>query len=90
MFPSALKLSVMTPYHKLGLVDNLGNYRSINSHTTISNIFEKVLIDRLFKFFKKHSLFCSSQHGYLNNKITSTAIFELTEKVLEAVEKDEI
>lgn len=57
--------------------NHFSNYRQINMSKNVWRIFEKIILDRV-KFFEKHELFRSSQHGYLINKSTSTAIFELT------------
>lgn len=90
IFPSALKVSIVSPIHKSGTEDDLGNYRPINLLTTFSKIFEKILANRLVKFFRKHEIFCPAQHGYMNKKNTTTAVFELTQKVIEALERGKI
>ena len=43
---------------------------------TISKVFERVIYDRMISFLMRFALLTSSQHGFLKNKSTETALFE--------------
>lgn len=66
------------------------NYRPINLLTSFSKIFEKVLSIRLISFFKKLHVFSKFQHGFVPQKSTETAIFQLLNEILKALEDGSI
>lgn len=55
--------------------------------TNISKIYQKVLCDRINRFFDKHDILTKHQHGFRPNHSTNTACFDLfkfvTDKVME-------
>lgn len=89
-FPEALKMAWVKPIYKNGSKDDLGNYRPINMLTSFAKIFEKLLANRLISFLKKNKILSNQQHGFVNNKSTETAISELLQIILEALEEGNI
>ena len=53
IFPEQLKIAKVVPVHKGGDKTLVENYRPISLLTTFSKIFEKVMYNRLYKFFLK-------------------------------------
>lgn len=90
IFPDSLKISLVKPCHKKGDINNFNNYRPISLITAFAKVFEKVLANRLLKFFTKYELFSKVQHGFIQGRSTETAIFELLQRVTQCLETDDI
>lgn len=90
IFPDSLKTAMVKPLHKKGDVGDMSNYRPISLLTSFSKIFEKVLSARLMHFFRKFKVIVNSQHGFVKEKSTETAIFELTNAIVIALEGGEV
>lgn len=90
IFPEQLKVAIVIPLYKKGDIDSLSSYRPISLLSVFSKLFEKIVLSRIIDFFKKHKLFSSSQHGFLRNKNTTTAIFDFITHVYEALENYEL
>ena len=88
-FPCILKKSRVIPIHKKGNKKKLENYRPVAVPSVFSKIIEKVFKDRLLKYLVKISFFNKSQHGFLHNKSTETALFSHIDKILESLDKGE-
>ncbi|KAK9872079.1 hypothetical protein WA026_016124, partial [Henosepilachna vigintioctopunctata] len=90
IFPDKLKIAIIKPIYKKGPIDEPDSYRPISILSSFSKIFEKLLANRLLSFFKKFQVFNENQHGFLPSRGTETAILELTQSILIALEKGEI
>ena len=73
-FPDELKVGVITPIHKKGPKDDVGNYRPISTLPIFGKIFEKVLYSRIYNFMTQRNLICDTQFGFRHNHSTSHAI----------------
>ena len=73
-FPDELKLVVITPIHKKGPKDDVGNYRPISTLPIFGKIFEKILYSRIYNFMSQHNIICDTQFGFCQNHSTSHAI----------------
>lgn len=67
----------------------MGNYRPISILPTISKIYETVIQTRLMNYLQKFEILEQTQHGFLKNKSTITAITELLEYVANAFDRGE-
>lgn len=85
-FPNELKLSIVKPIFKEGEKQFCGNYRPISITSTISKIFEKLILTRMLKFLVKHNILSPSQHGFIKKKNTTTAIFSLLNHVVKELD----
>ena len=85
IFPQQLKIARITPIFKKGDKNNPSNYRPISSLPYISKIFERCMTNRLTSFFSKFSLFSKSQFGFLKNRSTQDALFDLTETIYDSL-----
>lgn len=90
IFPDALKMAIIKPLFKKGSKADFGNYRPISLLATFSKVFEKILCVRLVSFFRKFNIFNPSQHGFISNKSTETAIFDLLRKITEVLDGGDI
>lgn len=90
IFPDALKKSIVMPSYKKNDKNDLSNYRPISLITSFAKIFEKILSNRILKFFRKFNVLTTKQHGFTENKSTDTVIFEFLQCITLSLERGEI
>ena len=73
-FPDELKLGVITPIHKKGPKDDVGNYCPISTLPIFRKISEKILYSRIYNFISQRNIICDTQFGFPQNHSTSHAI----------------
>ncbi|XP_074042677.1 uncharacterized protein [Leptinotarsa decemlineata] len=88
VFPDELKHAKVIPVFKKG-EDIPNNFRPISILPVISTIFEMVIKKRLVQFFDSSAFFNSSQHGYQQGKSTMTAMIEIIQKIIDAIDNQE-
>jgi Reverse transcriptase (RNA-dependent DNA polymerase) len=66
-----------------------GNYRPISLLSQLSKILEKCLKKRLMSFLNANNLISSNQFGFIKNKCTDDAIFQLTSNLYKALDNSE-
>ena len=87
IFPQHLKLSKITPLHKQGNKQLYENYRPISILNCFSKILEKLMFNRLNKFFNDNDILIPNQHGFTKSKSTTSAILQLTDYVLKSFDQ---
>ena len=55
----------------------MNNYRPVSLLNSISQIFENVVFEQLYKYFQEHKLFFNSQYGFRKLHSTQYAALEL-------------
>lgn len=86
-FPDLLKLSTVKPLHKKGNIEELDNFRPISITSTFSKIFEKAVMNRLWSFIHKNGILFANQFGFVKERSTISAIFALTNSVVQALDR---
>lgn len=86
VFPEELKIAKVVPVYKKGEHDLVQNYRPISILTSISKIFETVILTRLNDFFFKSNILSPNQFGFLKGRSTIDAITSLVESVVDGME----
>ena len=89
-FPDDLKIAKLLPFHKGGAKDDPSNYRPISILPGISKLIEKHITKHLFGFLNKHKLLHKSQSGFRKHHSCNTALINLVDKWLNAVDKGAI
>lgn len=74
IFPDCWKTAYITPIFKSGNKSAISNYRGISLLSSISKIFEKLVLEKLNKFLSP--LICENQHGFGKGKSTTTNLTE--------------
>ena len=87
--PEPTKTPNVTPVNKKGSQLELNNYRPISLISNISKIIEKLVHKRLNSFLEANSIFCEQQFGFRNNHSTNHALIQITEKIRQALDKNE-
>lgn len=71
-------------------MNELSNYKPKCPSTSFAKIFEKILANRILKFFQKFLILSMKQHGFITKCITETAILQFLCKIIHALEEGEI
>ena len=77
LFPDILKLAKVVPVFKSGNKCVVTNYRPISLLSSFSEIFEKLLHQRLDTFIRKHSVISSFQYGFRAGHSTKRAVTDI-------------
>jgi len=84
-FPECLKTARIVPIHKAGDRSSVNNYRPISILTTLSKIFEKLMLKRFLCFVKENNILNSNQFGFRSKSCTSDAILEFLDFTFESL-----
>ena len=87
--PEPTKTPNVIPVHKKGSQLEPNNYRPISLISNISKIIEKLVHKRLNSFLEANSIFYEQQFGFRNNHSTNHALIQITEKIRQALDKNE-
>jgi hypothetical protein len=82
-----MKYSIFKPTHKKGNKNNPTNYRPISLLTTFSKVLEKALNIRLIEHLNAYQLLVDNRFGFRKGTATEDAIFQLTNEILNALNK---
>ena len=88
-FPKRMKQAEVVFLYKGKDVDTVVNYRPISLLITISKVLEKVIYRRVYSFLETNDVLYQSQYGFHLKHNCEQAIFEFTDKILQAKEKGE-
>jgi hypothetical protein len=86
-FPDRLKLGVIRPLHKRNSKTDPANYRPICTLSTFSKIFEKCFILKLLHFLNRHNVIIKEQHGFVEGRSTTTALFDFINKIHDRIDR---
>ena len=86
-FPTILKRAKVIPIHKKGDKSECDNYRPITLISNISKLIEKTVHERLYSFLEKEQLLFEGQFGFRNNRSTTDALIDITERIRNACDK---
>ena len=87
IYPDELKLARVIPVHKTGDNNTPNNYRPISIMPTFSKVFEKAILNRLMEYLERKNLISCAQHGFRSNRSTVTAVTEMVELIVEALDR---
>ena len=86
-FPTILKIAKVIPIHKRGDKRECDNYRPTSLISTIRKLIEKTVHERLYSFLEKEQLLFEGQFGFRNNRSTTDALIDITERIRNACDK---
>ena len=86
VFPSELKLAIITPLYKAKDPMFFNNYGPISLLSVFSKIIERLMYNRLLNFINKHKIFNKLQFGFRNNHSTFMALVILVENLVNALD----
>ena len=89
-FPSQWKCSKVVPLLKKGEVTDPKNYRPVALLPVLSKIMERVVFEQMISYLEENKILHPSHHGFRSKHSTCTALLEMQELWLDALEKNEI
>ena len=89
-FPEDWKYSKIVPLYKKDDPLNAKNYRPVALIPVISKVLERVIFMQIVQYMESNNLFHSSHHGYRAGHNTCTALIELYDSWLEAMERGDL
>jgi len=88
-YPDLKKIAKIIPLYKnKGSKLDPINYRPISILSCFSKVIGKIFSIRLISFLEKNNLMYKHQHGFVNGKGTSTALFELADRISNAIDEN--
>ena len=87
-FPEKLKIARVTPIYKADDVNEIGNYRPISALPCFSEILERIMHNRLFKYLTTNEILHRKQFGFQKGHSTEYAIIQLTDQINNSFEKN--
>ena len=88
-FPQKWKNARICPVFKGGDNTEPCNYRPISILPILSKILERTVFDQLYPYLNSHSLIYEKQSGFRPNFSTSSALINVTEDWINAIDKGE-
>ena len=80
IYPDLLKIAKTIPIYKKGSKLVSSNYRPISLLSNLNKILEKLMFNRIYKFFEDHNYIYKLQFGFRQKHSTNHALIEITEK----------
>ena len=90
IFPDKLKIAKVVPIFKKGDCALTNNYRQISLLPVISKVIEKIIYTQLSLYFESNKLFSDSQYGFRPNHSTEQATLELTDRIISAMDNNDV
>ena len=90
VFPKKWKSAKVIPLHKKDDVTNPKNYRPVSLLSVTSKILERAVFLQLIEFLEENNLLHPYHHGFRSKHNTSTALLQMYDVWLEALENNEV
>ena len=90
VFPSILKIAKVIPIHKKDSKLDFSNYRPISLLSNIEKILERLMYNRMYKFFSDNDLIYPLQFGFRQKYSTVHALISLTENIRKNLDEGNI
>ena len=90
VFPLILKTDKVIPVHKKDSKLDFSNYRPILLLSNIEKFLEKLMCNRMYKFFSDNNLIYSLQFGFRQKYSTVHALISLTENIRKNLDEGNI
>ncbi len=75
-------MSVVRPIFKTRNQNECSNYRPISILSSLSKIYEKAVLNRLWNFLQDNNIIFEDQHGFVRGRSTTSAIFSLVNNIV--------
>ena len=89
-FPCLWKVAKVAPLHKKEEVIYPKNYRPVSLLPVISKVLERAIFEQMIKYLEENNLLHPSHHGFRSGHSTVTALVEMYDQWIEALENDKL
>ena len=90
IFPSAWSMGSVILLPKTGDLTDPGNWRPITQTSVFAKLFEKIIYNRLYTHLDTQNVFTRFQYGFLPNKSTQLASFDLLKHIYSSLNNKKI
>ena len=90
IFPDRLKIAKVIPLFKTNEDYLFENYRPISVLPSLSKILERVMHSQLVSYFSRFNLFYDKQYGFRSSHSTELAALEITNRIINSMDKKEV
>ena len=84
IFPDDLKIARVTPVYKSGDRSKLGNYRPLSVPPYFSEILERIMYNRIYKYLLENKILYPKQFYFQFGHSTDHAIIQFVDQIFEA------
>ena len=88
IFPEKMNIAKVIPLFKKVDSENITNYRPIFVIPCFSNVLERIMYNRLYKYLCEEKSFYSKQFGFQKGHSTYHAIIHLVDQIYKSLEND--
>ena len=88
-FPVQFKKAKVVPLHKSGDRFNPKNFRPVAILQIFSKLFERAVFNQMIEYFESNKLLHPSHHGFRVNHSTTTALLQMYDMWVEAMDRGE-
>ena len=81
IYPECFKVARVVPVYKGEDPTQFGNYRPVSVLPVLSQVFERVLQNRLVEFFSETGVLIPGQYGFRAGHSTAMAVLDMVEKI---------
>ena len=82
VFPDTLKVANVIPLYKSDDPMCFNHYRPVSLLCILSEVFEKIMYDRLLNFVDTYDLLYAHQYGFRKNRLTYMALLSLVDNLI--------
>ena len=90
IFPERLKIAKVIPLFKTNEDYLFENYKPISVLPSLSKILERVMHSQLVSYFSRFNLFYDKQYGFRSSHSTELAALEITNRIINSMDKKEV
>ena len=90
IFPDMWKFTKIVPLYKKDDPLNAKNYRPVALIPVLSKVLERVIFLQMIQYMESNNMFHPSHHGYRSGHNTCTALIEMYDSWVEALERGEL
>ncbi len=87
IFPTAWKISNISPVFKKAVRFLKENYRPVSLLSCISKVMERVVYNTLYQYFKRHGLLSERNSGFKENDCTINQLIHLCNNIYKGLDK---
>lgn len=85
--PTDWKNASVTPIHKGGDADKVGNYRPVSLTSTVLKVMERILRDKVVGHVTRQKLLTAQQHGFIRKKSCLSNLLCFLDEITKRIDK---